>query len=376
VPSLLPQLKFLENAKLNFSQKEWCDLPQNLVSKLESVVSGFARNPKVSELKIEVANQLTGLKFKGQSPGSRPTHLIASSTKMFASTVVQQLAEERELEFSDPISKYLPIDEYSNLNIFNGVDYSDRITVRDILSHTSGIADYYQMKRLPKKGDLAKHSEQDPGWSFEEAIAIAKERPANFPPASGKAHYSFTNYQLVGRLIEAVTNQTLSEVFKTRIFEPLELNQTSFLTPGNLEPFYSASPVLIGKQKYLGARRIASLGAEGAIVSSSGDITIFLSSFFSGELISEAGIKNLLGDWLPIFPGIRYAAGVMSVGLPRFATGSKHNGRYLGHSGATGHFMFYDPIDKVSIVGTTNQLKPSTTPYRIIASVLRVLNSA
>ena len=345
------------------------------MGKLESTVSGFARNSKISELKLEVTSQCTALKFNWQSPGSKVSHLIASGTKMFAATVIQQLAEERKLDLSDSISKHLPSSDFSNLNVANGVDYSDRVTVRDLLSHTSGIADYYQLKRLPNKGDLAQISSQDPGWSFEEAIALARTLPAKFPPNSGKASYSFTNYQLVGRLIEAITNQPLSEVFRIRIFEPLELSQTSLVTTEDLGSFHDASQVLIGKQKYLGARRIASLGAEGSIVSSTKDTTKFLKSFFSGEIISEAGRESLLANWLPIFPGIRYAAGVMSLGLPRFATRAKHSGRYLGHSGATGHFMFYDPIDKLTIVGTTNQLKPSTAPYRLMASVLRAINS-
>lgn len=344
--------------------------------KLDSLVGGFAKNASISELKIQVASVSSGLNYGWQSSESKATHLIASGTKMFAATVIQQLAEAGKLSLSDSLAKHLPVSDYANLNVQNGVDCSDQITVRDLLSHTSGIADYYALKRLPNKGDLAQISAQDPGWSFEEAMALARTLPAKFPPNSGKASYSFTNYQLVGRLIEAVTNQPLGEVFRTKIFEPIELSQTSLITPENLSSFDDASQVLMGKQKYQGARRIASLGAEGSIVSSTEDITRFLKSFFSGELISEAGRGSLLAAWLPIFPGIRYAAGVMSLGLPRFATRASHRGRYLGHSGATGHFMFYDPIEKLTIVGTINQLKPSILPYRIMASVLRAINSA
>lgn len=344
--------------------------------KLDSLVGGFAKNAAISELKIQVTSQSSGLNYGWQSSESKATHLIASGTKMFAATVIQQLAEAGKLSLSDSLVKHLPVSDYANLNVQNGVDCSDQITVRDLLSHTSGIADYYALKRLPNKGDLALISAQDPGWSFEEAIALARTLPAKFPPNSGKASYSFTNYQLVGRLIEAVTNQPLGEVFRTKIFEPIELSQTSLITPENLSSFDDASQVLMGKQKYQGARRIASLGAEGSIVSSTEDITRFLKSFFSGELIPEAGRGSLLAAWLPIFPGIRYAAGVMSLGLPRFATRASHRGRYLGHSGATGHFMFYDPIEKLTIVGTINQLKPGILPYRIMASVLRAINSA
>jgi D-alanyl-D-alanine carboxypeptidase len=343
--------------------------------KLDAAMVGFARNRQVSELKIQVSSASSDFDYSWHDSGSKQTHLIASGTKMFAATVIQQLTDQGKLSLSDSVAKHLPISDYEKLNVQDGVDCSDQITVMDLLSHTSGIPDYYQLKRLPNKGDLAQISSQDPGWSFEEAIALARTLPAKFPPNSGKANYSFTNYQLVGRVIEAVTNHSLSEVFRTRIFEPLELTQTSLVTHEDLGSFHDASQVLIGKQEYLGARRIASLGAEGSIVSSTEDTTKFLKSFFSAEIISETGRDSLLANWLPIFPGIRYAAGVMSLGLPRFATGASHRGRYLGHSGATGHFMFYDPIEKLTIVGTINQLRPSTIPFRIMASVLRVINS-
>jgi D-alanyl-D-alanine carboxypeptidase len=348
---------------------------QGLFQKLNSLLSVFGRKSVVSELKFEISGQESDLSFSWRTPGAKDTHLIASSTKLFAATVVQQLADEGKLQLTDPIGKHLPRPDYENLNIQGGVDISDQITVRDLLSHTSGIADYYQLKRLPNSGDLAKISEQDPGWSFEEAISLARTLPARFPPNSGKANYSFTNYQLVGRLIESVTKNSLGDEFRTRIFEPLELRQTTLLTPENLALFYGASQVLIGKQNYLGARRIASLGAEGAIVSSTEDTTKFMQHFFSGNLISAGGRDNLLSNWLPLFPGIRYSAGVMSLGLPRIATGASHKGRYLGHSGATGHFMFYDPIEHLTMVGTINQLKPSTIPYRLMASVLRIINA-
>jgi D-alanyl-D-alanine carboxypeptidase len=336
---------------------------------------GYAKNPEVSELKIQLTNLNTGLNYLWQAPGSQKTHLIASGTKMFAATVVQRLAEAGKLSLSDPIGKHLPMSDYRNLNVQDGLDCSSQITISDLLRHTSGIADYYQLKRLPKKGDLGQLSADDPGWSFEEAIDLARQLPTKFPPNSGKALYSFTNYQLIGRIIESVTNQSLSETFRTQIFEPLELRNTSLLTPETLDSFYSSSQVLIGRQNYLGARRIASLGAEGAIVSSTEDTTKFLQQFFLGKLVSESGRDNLLSQWLPIFPGIRYAAGVMSLGLPRFATRALHRGRYLGHSGATGHFMFFDPVEKLTVVGTTNQLKPSTISHRLMASVLRVINS-
>lgn len=351
-------------------------MPHGVFHKINSLLSSSAGKPEVSELKLQLSSEKANLEYSWRTPGAKDTHLIASSTKLFAAALVQQLANEGKLQLTDSIGKHLPKSDFENLNVQDKVDLSNQITVRDILSHTSGIADYYQLKRLPRNGDLATSSERDPGWSFEEAISLARTLPAKFPPNSGKANYSFTNYQLVGRLIESVTNEPLGVAFRTRIFEPLELSQTTLLTPRDLESFYSASQVLIGNQKYLGARRMASLGAEGSIVSSTEDTTKFMKQFFSGDLVSSHGRESLMKNWLPIFPGIRYSSGVMSLGLPRFATGAPHRSRYLGHSGATGHFMFFDPINKLTLVGTINQLQPSITPYRLMASVLRIVNAA
>ena len=344
-------------------------------TKLDSLLLRYRNKPEVSELKLLVSNSNDGFSYSWQSPESKPTHLIASSTKMMAATVVQQLADEGKLQFADPITKYLPESDSSGLHVFGGQDLTNQVTVRAVVSHTSGIADYYQTKRLPKNGDLETISRDDPGWSFEEALDVARALPAKFPPHSGKAHYSATNYQLVGRIIEQVSGSSLESELQRRIFDPLGMSQSCLLTMNNLSEFEKASQVLLGNQKYAGAKRIASLGAEGAVISSLEDTAKFMQSFFSGDLLSPTSRDNLLDNWLPIFPRINYASGVMSLNLPRFITKASHAKGLLGHSGATGHVMFYDPIEKLTIVATINQLSPSTLPYRLMAAVLRILNS-
>jgi D-alanyl-D-alanine carboxypeptidase len=294
---------------------------------------------------------------------------------MMVSTIIQQLVDEGKIDFSDSIAKYLPRVDYEKLNVFEGKDYSSEIRVRDIVSQTSGIADYYQLKRLPRKGDLESASRNDPGWSFQEAMELARSLPSKFPPNSGRAHYSATNYQLVGRIIEQVTGSSLEAELHKRIFEPMGMKHSELLTMNNLQAFDQISQVLVGKQKYSGAKRIASVRAEGAVVSTLEDTSRFLQGFFTGQLLKIASRENLMNSWLPIFPAISYASGVMTLNLPRIATRAPHPGGLVGHSGASGHLMFFDPVQSIYLILTINQLRPSVLPYRLLSAVLRILNS-
>jgi D-alanyl-D-alanine carboxypeptidase len=346
-----------------------------LVRKLDFLALRYRGAPTVSELKLLVHDSRTGFRYEFKEPGAKSTHLIASSTKIMVATVVQQLADEGQLDFSESIAKYLPSSDFEGLNVFEGRDLSSKIRVRDIVAQTSGIADYYQLKRLPTKGDISAASRDDPGWSFEEAIDLARSLPAKFPPNCAKAHYSATNYQLVGRLIEQITGSSVETELHKRIFDPLGMKQSELLTMNNLESFDQASQVLIGRNKYYGAKRIASVRAEGAVVSTLEDSAKFLQGFFAGKLLNRASRENLMEASLPMFPAIRYASGVMTLSLPRIATRAAHSVGLVGHSGATGHLMFCDPVESIYFVLTINQLRPSLLPYKILASTLKILNS-
>lgn len=75
---------------------------------------------------------------------------IASITKMFTATVVMLLFEKNKLKLDAPMSDYLPSSLINGIHIYNGKDYTDQVLVRHLLSHTSGIPDYYT--KAPKKG--------------------------------------------------------------------------------------------------------------------------------------------------------------------------------------------------------------------------------
>ncbi|MBX9717464.1 MAG: beta-lactamase family protein, partial [Microbacteriaceae bacterium] len=245
------------------------------------------------------------------------------------------------------------------------------ITVRDVLAHTSGIPNYYAAKALDPASDIAAVTAADPGWSYHEALELARGMAAPFAPNSGRAQYSFTNYQLVGRLIETVYGCSLSDALDRELLAPLALSDTALLTPRTRPLFDAASLLLHGTQSYRGARRLASLGAEGALVSTTADTMRFLRALVDGELLDPATLDLALRDRLPLFPRVTYGVGLMGLSLPRLLSGLPKPGILIGHAGMTGHVMFAEPVGGLAVVGTINQLAAPRLSFRLLAGALR-----
>jgi D-alanyl-D-alanine carboxypeptidase len=144
---------------------------------------------------------------------------IASITKLYTASAIMRLYERGALSLEDPVAKYLPEKIIHGIHIYNGKDYSHEITIKELLSHTSGIADYYTEK--PKGGkslsDLFLEEPQRP-WTVDEMIERARnDLKPNFQPGTDTS-YSDTNFQLLGKVIEATTGKPLHIVFEEFFF--------------------------------------------------------------------------------------------------------------------------------------------------------------
>lgn len=160
---------------------------------------------------------------------------ISSVTKLYTAVTIMKLYEEGKLSLDDPISKYLPADLIQGINIYKGKDYSNEITIKELLSHTLGIADYYTEKSKDGK-NLFELFVEDPkkSWTVDETIARARDDlQSHFQPGTD-AFYSDTNFQLLGKIIENVTNKPLQIAYEDFFFRPLDLKHTWLI--GRSEP--------------------------------------------------------------------------------------------------------------------------------------------
>ncbi|MCQ6333895.1 MULTISPECIES: serine hydrolase domain-containing protein [Bacillus cereus group] len=210
---------------------------------------------------------------------------IGSVTKTFTATVVLQLAGENRLNLDDSIERWLP-------GFIQGNGYDDKqITIRQLLNHTSGIANYTRSKDFNMM-DTKK------SYTAEELVKMGISMPSDFAPGKSWS-YSNTGYVLLGILIEKVTGNSYAEEIENRIIEPLELSNT-FL-PGNS----SVIPGTKHARGYIQLDRASepkdvtyynpSTGSSaGEMISTADDLNKFFSYLLGGKLLKEQQLKQML----------------------------------------------------------------------------------
>jgi len=177
---------------------------------------------------------------------------IASQTKAITSVAVMMLFEEGKFLLDDPISKYIPSFAHPKvLAEFNPKDSSyttvaarREITVRDLLTHTSGI-DYAQIGSDKMNAIYAKAGIYAGFVSDKLLLADAINKLGTLPLVHqpGEKFTYGLNIDVLGYLVEKLSGKSLDQFFKERIFTPLGMNDTYFYLPkekfGRLAPVYT-----------------------------------------------------------------------------------------------------------------------------------------
>lgn len=291
-------------------------------------------------------------------------YFIASTTKLYTTAIIFRLRSEGLLQLDDVLTKYVSDELLSGIHVFKGKDYSHEITIRHLLSQTSGIADYFLQKRVTGKSlEQSITAGQDQSWTFEDVLMSVKHMPAAFPPGKkGKALYSDTNYQLLGHVIEVASGKNYEDALQHYVFSRLHLENTYLYTDINdgrpADINYKSEPLHIPKA-------MSSFGPDGGIVSTAKESMIFLKAFFNGGLFPAEYI-NELGVWNRIFFPLEYGLGVMHFRLPRIFSGFRPFPEYNGHSGLSGAFAYYCPAKGLYFTGTVNQIAKPGTLYKMM----------
>lgn len=298
-------------------------------------------------------------------------YFIASTTKLYTSAIIYILIDAKQLSLSDPISKYLSPGIMSRLHNYKGIDYSNELTIKHLLSQTSGLSDYFEQgsgNNNSLKDELLAGNDQ--GWTPEQAVELSKEIDSHFPPGqAGKAFYSDTNYQLLGKIIEHITKNSYGHALETYIFNPLTLKDTYVYhdsVVASPTPFYYKKEVL-----HL-PLAMASFGPDGGIVSTAHESMVFLRAFFSGALFPQKYLDDMQ-SWNKIFFPLEYGIGIMRFKLPRIFSPFKPTPEFIGHSGLSGSFAYYCPDKDVYFTGTVNQVHKPGTSYTLLMKLLNTL---
>ncbi len=297
------------------------------------------------------------------TPGSG--FALASISKTYTAAVVLQLVDEGRLELDQPVAPLLPA---------YGLD--ERITVRMLLDHTSGLADFFFNPRI----DALLQNDPDATWTAQRSWSLVPKRLAK--PGKRWA-YSNTNYLLLGAVVETVTGHSLADEVRTRLLDPLGLDATWYQAHEHpLAELTTGYRLVTTKNGKVKARAVApasdvmpfrsvvtAAGGAGSIAATALDTARWMQAYAGGRVLSPEMQQAMLADVARTearHARIPYGLGIQEVNiLGRRALG--HSGRYLGFR----NVVRYLPQDGVTIAVLTNQ--GGYDPARIATALLRIV---
>jgi CubicO group peptidase (beta-lactamase class C family) len=201
---------------------------------------------------------------------------VASLTKQFTATLILQLAEQGKLRLDDKIGQYVP--ELAP-------EIGNRVTLHQLLNHTSGIVDYanfpgFWANRLGEKVPKA------------DFLAIMN-RPLEFEPGS-QGHYSSSNYTLLGWVVEKQSGKPFGMALEEMILRPLGMRETAYDAPDRVIPHKASGYVrALGAYQPAAPLWIPNVGAGGGVVSTTGDF-FKLDRALAGEKLLKPESKRLM----------------------------------------------------------------------------------
>jgi D-alanyl-D-alanine carboxypeptidase len=256
-------------------------------------------------------------------------HRIGSVTKTFVATTILQLVGEHRVDLDAPIADYLP-------DVVPG-ELGGQVTVRMLLNHTSGIADYAPVlfADLEAVEDL-----QFRTFTPQELIGIGLSQPPTNAPGE-RWSYSNTGYVILGLLIERLTGRPYAEEISRRILRPLGLQHTYFpgTNPYIRGPHMAGYLVLPDGLRDVTVFNQSSGWATGEMISTAADVNSFYRALLTGRLLTPALLAQMQTT-VVVVPGLpevaEYGLGILWLATPCGRVWG-HMGEEVGYSTSSWH---------------------------------------
>jgi CubicO group peptidase (beta-lactamase class C family) len=337
--------------------------------RVDAYVAAEMRTEKIPGLALAIVRDGRTIKSRGYGLANveldaavKPETIFQTGSvgKQFTATAVMMLVEDGKIRLDDPIGKYLP-----------GAPATwDKITVRNLLTHTSGIHDY-ESESLKKKGAAFINLRNN--YTEDELFKKFSGWPLDFPPGS-KWSYSNSGYVILGILIHKVTGQFYGDVLQERIFRPLGMTSTRIISEADIIPNRAAGYRLVNgeikNQEWVSPS--LNTTADGALYTNVVDMSKWDASLYTEKLLKKESLGQM---WTPVRLNdgktAEYGFGwdVTNVNGHRLI---EHGGAWQGFTTQISRYV----DDKFTVIVLTNLDSEHSQPDKIAHNVAATYNPA
>lgn len=368
-------------AALPVAKPEDAGVSTERLQRVDALLDGYIARREIAGSVALVARKGKIVHFKAQGvadlASKKPMEKdaifrLASMTKPIASLAVMILHEEGKFLLDDPVSRFLP--EFADMKVavpnaphertaggYRIVPAERPITIRHLLSHTSGLASGTSGVTISEyQGLLAKRS---PASTIAEYTAALAKLPLTFQP--GTAWEYSPSVDVLGRLVEVVSGQPFDQFLRQRILDPLGMKDTWFYLPGDrLDRLVTAYRKNEGKLEKLTAvnvdHRAGKLfSGSGGLAGTAEDYLRLCQMFLNGGVLDgkrivsrktiEAMTTNQIGDlplWQDSYRGYGFGLG-FRVRKTLGGTATLGSVGEYGWGGAYGTYFWIDPKEQM-----------------------------
>ncbi|AET65042.1 hypothetical protein Mhar_1684 [Methanothrix harundinacea 6Ac] len=331
-----------------------------------------------SSLQVLLHSETLGVSYEYPPDGKDVPFHIASIGKVFTATLVCMLAERGAVSLDDPIVDYMPESSLENLFVFEEKDYAEQVTIRELLTHTSGVADYVEDPVI--NGTLFLElilSNPDTYWTPEMLLAFSRDNQHAVGKPGDLFHYSDTGYVLLGRIIENVTSKPFHVNLHDEFFKPLNMNDSYLMfrsEPAN-QPKKPVQKTWLSDTEISQFTSLSSDWAGGGIVSTPADLLRFHMALRDGQLISPDLLGQMVTATNQFMPGIKYGMGMMEVDFQGLSPMLSGFPTVTGHIGIWGTHMFYDRTTDTYIIINLGSSSCMNTSFEVLIELMSTIRS-
>jgi CubicO group peptidase (beta-lactamase class C family) len=317
-------------------QRSPAQLSADSTRKIDSLFRGYNQH-NTSGISVMVIrngkilyNHAFGLAYIAEKKKAIPrtNYRIASVSKQFTAMAIMILRDQGRLSLEDPLSSFFPALPA----------YAEKITIRQMLNHTSGLPGYGSSKRSDTLEDR-----DIPG-------IIAKQDSTAFPPGS-RFSYSNSAYVLLGLIVAGVSGQPFQDFVEQHIFRPLKMHRSRLNVRGSRIPERAYGYNLINGNLLLQDQSTSSyLLGDGGIYSSTHDFYQWDQALYGGKLIKRQSLEEIFTPSSHETPSLAYGYG--------WNIEQKYGTRRIFHNGGTTGFSSYYvryPEQRFSVIIFANQ---------------------
>jgi CubicO group peptidase (beta-lactamase class C family) len=273
---------------------------------------------------------------------------IGSITKQFTAMAIMMLQERGKLSVSDSICKYLS----------DCPDAWKLITIRNLLTHTSGIVNYGDLPDFRKPGILLN--------SPESVIALVRSKPLEFTPGE-KLTYSNSGYVLLGKIVERASGEDYDDFLDKNIFAPLGMKNSgvngSIPIIKNRASGYFRSDGIIRNYPYAS---LALAQSAGSIYSTTEDLLLWDKALYTEKLVSRKSLDEMFTPFRDFLPGTGYAYGWI-IGKQSDRQAMFHSGHGSGFAASIVRFL----ADRVTVIVWSNDINaPSVSIGNALSAIV------